>query len=176
MYWFTADEHYYHKKILEYCDRPFSSIEEMNETLINNHNNVVGKNDITIHAGDFTLLKNKKFIYENIINKLNGKHVFIVGSHDYWLKGSNNDQIWQRNISIKNKKYFFVVCHYAMHTWHKSHYNSIHLFGHSHGNLNLDGKRWDCGVDNNDFFPISDFQIIEMMKNKPDNFNLIRKN
>jgi calcineurin-like phosphoesterase family protein len=174
-YWFTSDEHYEHANIIRYSNRPFQNVDEMREVLISNHNSVVGKNDITIHAGDFTFSKNKRFIYENIINRLNGKHIFLIGSHDYWLKGSNSNQIWERNIYVDGKRYCFVVCHYAMHTWPKSHYGSIHLFGHSHGKLVLDGKRHDLGVDNNNYFPISDKQIIEIMKSKeqtPKKYNI----
>lgn len=176
MFYFTADEHYGHKKILEYSNRPFSSVEEMDEAIINNHNSMVYPNDITIHAGDFTLWKNLKGIYEKYINRLKGKHIFLSGSHDYWLNGDKHiNQIWEKNISYDGKKYYVVVCHYAMHTWARSHYNSFHLFGHSHGNLQVDGKRYDCGVDNNNYYPVSMKQIIDIMRSKSDNFNLVRK-
>lgn len=62
MYYFTADEHYGHKRIIEYSNRPFETVEEMDETLINNHNSVVNVNDTVIHAGDFTLWKNVRGI------------------------------------------------------------------------------------------------------------------
>lgn len=51
MYFYTADEHYNHKNIIKYCNRPFSNVEEMDETLIANHNSIVNENDITIHGG-----------------------------------------------------------------------------------------------------------------------------
>lgn len=172
-YWFTSDEHYYHKNIIQYCSRPFKNIEEMNKTLIDNHNSVVRENDIVIHGGDFCLIKNREFIYKNIINKLKGKHIFISGSHDYWLNGKKVDQIWERKITVKGVKYHIVVCHYAMHTWPRSHYGSYHLFGHSHGGLKLDGKRHDTGVDNNNYFPISDEQVIEIMSKKGENPNKV---
>jgi len=140
----------------------------MDKTIINNHNSVVSKNDITIHAGDFTLWKNVKDIYEKYINRLNGQHIFLLGSHDYWLKGKPNRQILEKNIFLDGKRYHFVVCHYAMHTWPRSHYGSYHLFGHSHGNLELSGKRYDIGVDNNNFYPISADLIIEIMTSKSD--------
>lgn len=170
MYWFTSDEHYYHKNILKYSQRPFSSVEEMNEALIQNHNSVVGKGDVTIHAGDFTLKNDKEFIYKNIINRLNGTHIFLKGSHDYWLRGSNFLQIWERKI----EDYYVVVCHYALRVWCRSHYNSWMLYGHSHGMLEPVGKQWDCGVDNNDYYPISFEQVKDIMENRPDNFNLVK--
>lgn len=175
-YFFTADEHYYHNNIIKYCNRPFENFDEMNETLIENHNLVVGKNDITIHAGDFCWLKNRGVIYRSIVRRLNGGHIFIKGSHDYWLKGTKTNQIWEKNITVNGKKYYIVTCHYALRVWARSHYNSFNLFGHSHGQLDPIGKQHDIGVDVNGFYPISDKQIVEIMKNRPDNFNLVKKN
>ena len=172
MFWFTADEHYAHRNIIEYCNRPFSSIKEMDKTLIENHNKVVMKNDTTIHAGDFTLLKNEIYIYQNFINQLNGKHIFLCGSHDYWLGDKNKRQhVWEGTI---NKQYI-VVCHYAMRTWARSHYNSWQLYGHSHGTLQPIGKQYDIGVDNNNFYPVSFNQLKTIMSTKDDNPNLIRR-
>ena len=52
--WFTADSHISHRNIIKYCKRPFSDVEEMNETLISNWNKVVGKDDFVFHLGDFS--------------------------------------------------------------------------------------------------------------------------
>lgn len=146
MYFFTADEHYDHKNIIKYCKRPFSTVEEMNTELIINHNSVVNKKDTVVHVGDFTLNK----IATNYICQLNGTHIFIKGSHDYWLK-NNNIQVWEKKI----ENYYIVACHYAMRVWPRSHYNSIQVCGHSHGNLSPFKNQYDVGVDNNNFYPIS---------------------
>lgn len=174
MIWFTADEHYGHRNIIDYCERPYDSVEDMDESLIANHNSRVGKHDTTIHAGDFTLVKNRKIVWTKYIDRLNGNHVFLRGSHDYWMNGLKGfDQIWEKKIG----KHYVVVCHYAMRTWARSHYNSWQLYGHSHGKLNPVGKQHDIGVDNNIFFPVSMDQITQIMMNdRPDNPNLIRRN
>ena len=127
------------------------------------------KSDTTIHAGDFTLRKDLNFI-NSIINQLNGNHIFLKGSHDYWIPTSKSIQILEKKIGDD----YVVVCHYAMRTWPRSHHNSYHLYGHSHGNLESFGKSYDVGVDNNNYFPVSWDQIIAIMKDKPDNFNLIK--
>ena len=62
-----------------------------------------------------------------------------------------------------------------MRVWHKSHFNSWNLYAHSHGKLQPEGKQWDVGVDNNKFHPVSINEIIRIMDNRPDNFNLVKK-
>jgi calcineurin-like phosphoesterase family protein len=174
MYFFTSDQHFGHwtnaeRNIIKYCRRPFSSIEEMDEVLIARFNSLVSKNDITIHAGDFTLAK-KEAAYQYAA-RLNGTNIFLKGSHDYWLKGTKYHEIWEGMI----EKQYVVVCHYAMRTWARSHYNSWQLYGHSHGKLPPIGKQWDIGVDNNDFYPVSFEKLKEIMSKRPDNVNLIKK-
>ena len=170
MYFFTADEHYGHRNLIErnYCDRPFATIDEMDAEIRKRHNEVVGSGDMVIHAGDFTLHKGDAA--QAYVRKLNGNHIFLKGSHDYWLK-NNVPQIWERNI----EGYYIVVCHYAMRVWARSHYNSWQVYGHSHGKLAPQGKQWDVGVDANNFYPVSFTKLKEIMDNQPDNFNLIRK-
>ena len=85
-FFFTADQHYDHVNIIKHCDRPFASVEEMDAEIIQRHNEMVGPKDVVVHAGDFTL--SKKPFAENYIRQLNVTHIFLRGSHDYWLKKS----------------------------------------------------------------------------------------
>ena len=169
MYFFTADEHFGHTNMLKYADRPFDSIEEMDAEIIKRFNSVVSKDDTTIHAGDFTL-GNKKVAY-TYHSQLNGKHIYLKGSHDRWMQKGQWHEIWQKTIEGQ----FVVVCHYSMCTWHRSHYNSWQLYGHSHGKLAPQGKQHDIGVDTNDFYPYSFDDICVIMQSRPDNFNLVKR-
>jgi calcineurin-like phosphoesterase family protein len=153
MYFFTADEHYGHSNIIKYCNRPFKDVNHMNETLIRNHNEVVGEDDIVVHAGDFALDRDA----EQYIRRLNGQHIFLEGSHDRWLQ--NGKQMWEKKIEGQ----LVVACHYAMRRWPKSHYGSWNVYGHSHGKLEPIGKQHDVGVDNNHFYPVSFYQLKSIM-------------
>lgn len=62
-----------------------------------------------------------------------------------------------------------------MRVWHRSHFNSWQLYGHSHGKLDPVGKQWDVGVDNNGFYPLSFEDIELLMKVRPNNFNLLKR-
>lgn len=156
MYFFTADEHYGHKNVIKYEDRPFKNIEEMDKILIENNNEIVTDNDVVVHAGDFSFY-NKEKTYRDIITKLKGNHIFLEGNHDRWLKSK---QLWQKRIG----EYYIVVCHYAMRTWPRSHYGSIQLYGHSHGHLPPEGKQMDIGVDTNNFYPYHFSEIVKIIE------------
>ncbi len=158
MIFFTADEHYGHYNVIKHSNRPFKSLEEMEEEIIKRHNSIITKKDTVIHAGDFCI-KNKQYT-GSIIKRLNGKHIFLKGNHDYWL-GRKNLTMFERKI----EKQYIVVCHYCMRTWPKSHYGSWQLFAHSHGNLKLYyPTQMDIGVDTNNYYPYS-FEEIKKIIN-----------
>ena len=170
MYFFTSDQHFSHKNIIKYSNRPFSSVEEMDSEIIRRHNEVVSDADVVVHAGDFSMIKDTKLVYKNYISKLKGTNIFLKGSHDYWLQ--KGIQIWEKRID----GIYVVVCHYAMRVWPKSHYGAYHLYGHSHNRLGSYGKSFDVGVDGNNFYPYSFEDVKNKMNTLPDNFNLVNKN
>ena len=47
--WFTADQHFGHTNIIEYCNRPYDTIDEMDADLIQYWNQVVGRYDVVYH-------------------------------------------------------------------------------------------------------------------------------
>jgi len=153
MFWFTADLHLNHLAILGYCNRPFSSIGEMNEELILRWNECVGSEDTIYHVGDFCFGDPKKYL-----SRLNGRVFLLNGSHD---RSSRDYVLKDRIIEIQplNDEYgnprTIVLSHYALRSWPKSHYASWHLYGHHHGKLEPYGLSFDVGVDTNNFYPYS---------------------
>lgn len=155
-YWFTSDQHFYHKNIISFCNRPFSDIYEMNSTIINNYNNVVQDNDQVFLLGDFSWSGIDQTI--DILKQLKGVKHYIIGNHDNVMK---NDRIKKYlascndlcEINIKNvcgrKTNSFLCClHYPMKSWNKSHWKSWHAHGHCHGTLPEDNSlSIDVGVD-----------------------------
>jgi len=171
---FISDEHLNHDNILRYCSRPFANVSEMNETIINNFNSVVPEDGLTFHGGDFYLGPfDREQLNRGIISRLNGSHVFMNGNHDRWLKG---DPKVPDILELVIGEITIVISHFCLRTWSKSHFNSWHLFGHSHGTLEPIGKSWDIGVDNNNFFPLSFEQVKSIMATRPDNPNLVPQN
>jgi calcineurin-like phosphoesterase family protein len=50
--WFASDYHFCHANVIKYDGRPFNNVEEMNQTLIDNWNEVVGDDDVVFYLGD----------------------------------------------------------------------------------------------------------------------------
>jgi calcineurin-like phosphoesterase family protein len=74
---FYSDPHLGHANIIEYCQRPFSSVEEMNRVLVDNYNRLIGPNDTVLWVGD-CFFKG----HENLLAQMNGHKVLVVGNHD----------------------------------------------------------------------------------------------
>lgn len=163
---FTADTHYGHKRILELANRPFSSVEEMDEALIGLHNAVVPKNGIVYHLGDFAFTDHDRYLY-----RLNGEMHLIPGNHDHRNR-IKSAKLWHtvhdKLHHLKVGDLQLVLCHYAMRTWRNSHHGALHFYGHSHGNLLGDGQSCDVGVDCWRMAPVSLDELIAHLSCFPD--------
>jgi calcineurin-like phosphoesterase family protein len=166
---FTSDEHYGHFNILKFTSRPFISLQDMKEKLINNHNSIVGKNDEVFHLGDMFWKSCSLRECLDIRYALNGKHYFVYGNHDERIASNKVLQdsfVWCKdayNLQVQGLGNIYLH-HYACRVWPGSHRNSFHLYGHSHGNLpeatpqgtaDESPLSFDCGVDAQNYFPIS---------------------
>ena len=171
MIFFTADTHFNHRNIIRYCNRPFADVAEMNEAMIANWNRVVGRRDLVYHLGDFAWGDNRA-----VLQRLNGRKVLILGSHDKSVeKCADLFEKITPLLEVRYEDQHITLCHYCLRVWPRSHYNSWHLYGHSHGKLEPIGKSWDVGVDRNGFTPMSSADITTIMSDRPDNPNLVRR-
>lgn len=82
MIYVISDLHLNHKNIIKYCNRPFDNVEDMNNTIINNWNEIVDKHDMVFLIGDLAFGKNKAEWFK----KLNGRIILIRGNHDRDLR------------------------------------------------------------------------------------------
>jgi len=181
---FTSDTHFFHTNIIEYANRPFANVEDMNDEIIRNWNDTVPKDGIIYHLGDFALGNQTETL--NILNRLNGQIYLIRGNHEKTVMSKQFlrskfagifDYVCELNVDDPeatyvsgNGKQLIVLSHYAFEVWRNSHHGSWHLHGHSHNTLPTpdDKLRLDVGVDNPlcDFYPISYNRVKEHMKTK----------
>lgn len=75
----TSDNHFGHVNVIKYSGRPFNSVEEMHEVMIENWNKIIKPGDVLYHLGDFSL--SRKWV-ETLTPKLNGCKILVAGNHD----------------------------------------------------------------------------------------------
>ena len=172
---FIADTHFYHANIIEYCNRPFKDIEDMNTILINNWNSVVKENEDIIIAGDFGFVSNIEKL-KKLLDSLHGRKWLTLGNHDYKNKFDRESvkklfyciadafDFIVEDDEVDDGNLKFHVSHYPCEFWTRG---AIHLHGHVHSGPNSNASeklifkpmRYDIGVDNNNFVPISYEQV-----------------
>lgn len=170
--WLVSDTHFYHKNIIKYCNRPFSTVEEMNQAIIDNWNSVVKEGDTVFHLGDMGFCGTQNLV--SIFSQLNGEIYLIRGNHDS-DKALNalfdNDLIlsWDqyKSITIVGDKEIpeqeLFLCHYPMIDWNNKEKGCWMIHGHNHmlpSTPSHSPKHYDVGVDRNNYTPVN-FQIIK---------------
>lgn len=165
MIYFTSDLHFGHKNILRLCRRPFSSIEEMDQILIDNWNKKVHRDDTVYIMGDLMFRSEKTAEY--YLDQLKGKKHLFIGNHDgRWMKTVDLSHYFE-SISMmgtfSDGQHKIIGCHYPMMTWPGAGKNGYMVFGHIHANT--DAPYWsmiassplllNAGVDINGFSPVS---------------------
>lgn len=86
--WVLSDTHFNHTNILGFTDQSgekirgsrFSSVEEMDEEMVQKWNSVVKEGDKVYHLGDVYFGSQQRA--DEILSRLNGKKRLIVGNHD----------------------------------------------------------------------------------------------
>lgn len=165
--WFTADTHLHHGNIIKHCSRPFADADEMDEALIANWNARVGPRDHVWHLGDFAFCGGGRAAA--YLERLNGIKHLVWGNHDskqvrrlpHWESSEPYTEISVDGLRI-------VLFHYALRVWNKSHHGSLHLYGHSHGNLPGTRQSCDVGVDCWDYRPVSLEEILARLEATPE--------
>ena len=182
--WITSDTHYHHKNICRGVTewrttdgkvpvdstRDFNTLDQMNNTLVDNINSNVGQDDTLIMLGDIAF-GGFEFI-KIFLDRLICKNIHLVlGNHDHHIR-NNRENIKDMFLSVSDYLQVsinganFVMTHYPFASWNGLNKGVIHLHGHVHlpasrkwGN----GKRLDVGVDGNNLQPYSLTEIVHMM-------------
>ena len=141
----VSDTHWNHTNIIKFCDRPFKTVEEMNEELIKRWNSVVGPQDAVLHLGDVGFNYSSLF---DIIPRLNGTSKMLIrGNHD-WNQERMNAVGFVTLTSFKDEVYkmphgdHILICAHRprdLPTWDVENRNTwgarnIVLCGHEHNN------------------------------------------
>src|SRR5579872_7069486 len=129
---YISDTHFGHKNIIKYAKRPYQTVWEMNDALINNWNKVVSDEDDVYHLGDFAFDTQP----DKYFNQLKGIKHLIEGNHDGRVVRQLQWVSRDKYLEIKDGDKTVILFHYPITSWDKKHYGSVHLFGHVHGAIN----------------------------------------
>ena len=180
--WLSSDTHFGHDKEFLYKPRGFSSIKEMNETIISNWNSIVKPEDITYLLGDIMLGDNEIGI--ECVKQLNGRIFLIWGNHCTDIRKNLlfSDERTRYKLCggfyaymFKYKKLNFYVSHYPTLTANfdaDKHFstNIIACAGHTHSkNKFLDENNpflYNVCMDAHNCYPVHIDEIISDCRNK----------
>jgi calcineurin-like phosphoesterase family protein len=173
--WVTSDTHFNHEKILTFRDdttrsliRQFSSVEEMNETMIENWNKVVKPGDKVYHLGD--VFFGSKDSFSEIWKRLNGSKRLIVGNHDdvpFLSSGGYFKKVSMWRVFAEHN---VILSHVPLH--YESLFRSkdveipmVNIHGHIHQNKSPNGPYINACVEVNNYTPVNLEEIAEVAKN-----------
>ena len=161
--WFTSDTHFNHLNMLSFKNedgspvRPFRSLREMNETIIDNWNTRVKPSDIIYHLGD--VFFGSKDDFEQLWPRLNGKKRLIVGNHDnikYIVQGGFFAKIMMWRVwHDKNLLFTHVPVHQdVLRERVLDADDAINIHGHTHSRGSPEGPYRSVCVEMTDYKPV----------------------
>lgn len=180
MNFYTADSHFSlnDDSVISRDYRPFKTLKEMNEGIINNWNKQAGKDDVIYHLGDFVNYNLKDLDYEpllKLVQKINAKVVLILGNNekriltnrfggnfekfrDYLLELGFSDVFEnEMRMNIAGKEFKLVHCpNDADKT------NEYNLFGHVHRCVFVKEYGFNMGVDNHNLELFSEDDVLDL--------------
>lgn len=122
-----ADLHFDDVNIMNYENRPFQTVSEMNETIIRNWNSVVGENDRVYLLGDIG--------NEQYISRLNGIKYLVKGNHDTQDNAVYREygfaEVYDLPVILEG---FWMLSHEPLYVNRNMPYANI--YGHIHDNPN----------------------------------------
>ena len=169
MTYFTSDQHFGHFNIIRLCNRPFSSLEEMNETMLARWNAKVREDDRVYVIGDLFFRANAP---EEILKRLKGRKTLILGNHDHSWTGkvelSHYFDGVHTMLETSDGVHTLTLCHYPMMTFNHC-MRAFMIHGHIHGNTNADywpylkthERILNASVEVNNYEPVTFDELVE---------------
>lgn len=155
---FTADTHFGDHRTINIHKRPFGSVAEMDELMVQRWNDAVGPDDEVWHLGDFARTPD---IAQRVLPRLSGLKHLVRGNNDpdavcsmpEWASVEDYRELRLGNTLV-------VLCHYPFRSWNGQHRGAFNLHGHSHGRLKPLPRQIDVGVDAREFSPLRSEAVV----------------
>lgn len=168
MKYYISDLHLGHANILKLCDRPFGSVEEMDNAIIERWNSVVTENDEVYILGDFNFRSSGSGA--EYLKKLKGRKFLITGNHDNVTPEMRSLCEWVGAYKeIHDGDIKIVLFHYPIAEWNGAYRGNLHFYGHIHNSFGSNTyetmkkipNAYNVGADILDFTPRTMAGVIE---------------
>jgi calcineurin-like phosphoesterase family protein len=110
--------------------RPFSSTEEMDETMIDRWNAKVKPGDTVYHLGDVVIKKSSL----KLVSRLNGRKILIRGNHDIFKDDEYRDVGFEQLLGVRVFVDQFILSHIPLHPECVTDRFKVNVHGHLHAN------------------------------------------
>ena len=163
MTYFTSDQHFGHFNIIRLSRRPFETVEEMDETMVERWNAKVRDGDTVYVLGDLFF---RAATVEPILKRLKGCKHLVLGNHDHsWTDRVNLADHFESVQTLKEGTVdgrLVTMCHYPMLSYPQARRGYM-IYGHIHNNTGDDywplimrrPRMLNAGVDVNNFEPVT---------------------
>jgi len=144
---YISDTHFGHENIIKHANRPFESVLEMDEAMVQNWNSVVKSGDLVYHVGDFCWNKPKQYR-----ERLNGNIILILGNHDKRLTTGEKTKFFEQVYDykkIKDNGHSIVLFHYPIWSWDGLYRGTHHFYGHVHGHKGPRSQGGEVNIEGN---------------------------
>lgn len=131
---YTSDLHLGHYNAIRFDNRPWNTVDEMDEGIIQRWNKKVSANDTVYILGDVSWHKDVKQTVA-LLKRLNGKKILICGNHDYHRNKPEFVACFEYikdYDEIRDGKYNVVLSHYPIMFYKNQRRGWVHLYGHLH--------------------------------------------
>lgn len=187
--WVTSDTHFSHARIIALSNRPFASVEEMDEAMIERWNEIVKPEDIVVHLGDLALGRLAESL--PLTERLNGRRFLIPGNHDRISQAFDHGKSIDRFTPVYEAAGWSILpeviemtvagrqvllSHYPYdgdsrpdrpdrHAHIRAQDTGLPIIhGHVHGEWAVRGRQFNVGVDIHDFRPVHRTVIEEWLR------------
>jgi calcineurin-like phosphoesterase family protein len=167
-YFFTSDNHFWHKNIKKFCpaSRVGETVQEMNALMIRAWQNQVQPEDFVYVHGDVFFCDAEQAI--TIMEQLPGQKFLVYGNHDKAIR--SNAKLRSMFVSVAEwrevmlpvpdpnelggeRKQKVIMHHYPTYEWKDMHKGAFHTYGHIHSRYGeqehpgIPGRCMDVGID-----------------------------
>lgn len=131
MDFFIADTHFFDRYCIKYDGRPFSDVEDMNETIIKNWNSVVSREDTVYIVGDYSYGNGADIV--STAQRLKGKKILIRGNHDNDVNLKYAFAEIYDYLEVHTDGGMVILCHYPISSFKDMQKGgTVHIYGHVH--------------------------------------------